>query len=118
MSRSDPQSERNVGSLFVAVSVSLLWLWTPLAAQSDADVHWAYRPLHRPAPPTVREVGWTRGPIDAFVLRGLEERGLQCISNLRDSYWNFRNNKDVRQYEFVNGQKQRSIQIFVIRMVV
>ncbi|MCK5942762.1 MAG: DUF1553 domain-containing protein [Planctomycetes bacterium] len=38
---------------------------------------WAYRPLSRPAPPAVEDERWVRSPIDAFVLAGLERRGLE-----------------------------------------
>lgn len=37
---------------------------------------WAYRPLKRPAVPTVKNTAWLRSPIDAFVLSRLEEKGL------------------------------------------
>jgi len=38
--------------------------------------HWAFRPIGDPAPPAVRDGGWCRNPIDAFVLAGLEAAGL------------------------------------------
>jgi len=37
---------------------------------------WSLRPLQRPASPVVRQKGWVRNPIDAFVLAKLEEKGL------------------------------------------
>lgn len=37
---------------------------------------WAFRPVARPAPPTVANAGWVRNPIDAFVLARLEQAGL------------------------------------------
>jgi hypothetical protein len=37
---------------------------------------WAIRPLERPRVPHVRRTSWIRTPIDAFVLEGLEDRGL------------------------------------------
>ncbi len=43
----------------------------------DASAWWAYRPLSRPAPPQVRDADWVRSPIDAFILAGLEARGLK-----------------------------------------
>jgi hypothetical protein len=46
------------------------------ASGSDSE-WWAYQPLRRPAPPAVRDQGWVRSPIDAFILAGLEERGLR-----------------------------------------
>jgi hypothetical protein len=38
---------------------------------------WSLRPLSRPALPAVRGVAWVRTPVDAFVLAGLEARGLR-----------------------------------------
>src|SRR3954451_9238631 len=38
--------------------------------------HWAFVPPARPSLPAVRERGWVRVPIDAFVLATLEENGL------------------------------------------
>src|SRR5579884_2283618 len=37
---------------------------------------WSLRPVTRPTPPPVRDRGWVRTPIDAFVLAKLEEHGL------------------------------------------
>jgi hypothetical protein len=39
--------------------------------------HWAFAPLKRPAPPTVKDVAWPRNPIDYFVLKRLEDKGLR-----------------------------------------
>jgi mono/diheme cytochrome c family protein len=38
--------------------------------------HWSYRPVRRPASPPVKSPAWTRNEIDAFVLSGLEARGI------------------------------------------
>jgi Protein of unknown function (DUF1553)/Protein of unknown function (DUF1549)/Planctomycete cytochrome C len=38
--------------------------------------HWAFEPIGRPAPPSVRNSSWTRNPIDRFVLAALEAKGL------------------------------------------
>jgi hypothetical protein len=38
---------------------------------------WSLRPLARPAPPPVKDAGWVRTPVDAFVLAALEARGLR-----------------------------------------
>jgi mono/diheme cytochrome c family protein len=37
---------------------------------------WSLRPLVRPAPPTVKDAGWVRTPVDAFVLAALEAKGM------------------------------------------
>ncbi len=47
------------------------WNWDQLRQN-----HWAFQPMARPAPPSVRNTGWPRGPVDAFILAGLEAAGL------------------------------------------
>src|SRR4051812_14035427 len=37
--------------------------------------HWAYQPVKKPMPPSVKQVDWIRNPIDAFVLHRLERKG-------------------------------------------
>ncbi len=44
---------------------------------AKARKHWAFQPLKRPAVPRVKDSGWVRNPIDAFVLRRLEAKGLK-----------------------------------------
>ena len=39
--------------------------------------HWAFIPPTRPAVPDVERADWARNPIDAFVMAGLEEFGLE-----------------------------------------
>ncbi|MFN0077299.1 MAG: PSD1 and planctomycete cytochrome C domain-containing protein [Prosthecobacter sp.] len=41
------------------------------------EKHWAFEPPQRATLPAVKTAGWVRNPIDAFVLAGLEEVGLQ-----------------------------------------
>jgi hypothetical protein len=48
---------------------------SPIAAY-ERD-HWAYRTLVRPSLPAVKDVAWSRGAIDRFILADLEERNLQ-----------------------------------------
>ena len=43
----------------------------PVRPVSD---HWAFQPARRPEVPAVRNAGWVRNPIDAFVLARLEQR--------------------------------------------
>jgi hypothetical protein len=38
--------------------------------------HWAFRPPTPPPPPQVRRSEWVKNPIDRFILRRLEEKGL------------------------------------------
>jgi hypothetical protein len=37
---------------------------------------WAFRAIRKPQPPAVRNLSWTRTPIDRFILAKLDERGL------------------------------------------
>jgi len=38
--------------------------------------HWAFQPVLQPVPPSVDGAGWCRTPVDRFILRELERRGL------------------------------------------
>jgi mono/diheme cytochrome c family protein len=49
------------------------------SSQSVAEVrrtHWAFGPVRKPRPPAVKKADWVKTPIDAFVLAGLEAKGL------------------------------------------
>src|SRR5947208_824046 len=52
-------------------------------AKYDAQIkpadreHWSFQPIKKPAVPIVRNAGWVRNPIDAFVLAKLEAQGWQ-----------------------------------------
>src|SRR5262249_25314716 len=43
----------------------------------SARKHWAFQPVRRPEVPSVKNTQWVRNPIDAFVLRRLEDQGWQ-----------------------------------------
>jgi hypothetical protein len=45
-------------------------------SSSAARDHWAWKPPVRPETPAVKDRGWVRNPIDAFVLAKLETAGL------------------------------------------
>jgi len=42
-----------------------------------ASKHWAYQPVQEQYPPQVKQQGWVRQPVDAFVLAKIEEKGLK-----------------------------------------
>ncbi len=63
--------------------------WSSAAAEGGAQQHaaagpdmsyWAYQPVKRPAVPAVKDAGWVKTPIDAFVLAKLEEKGLKPVA--------------------------------------
>jgi len=43
----------------------------------NSKLHWSFQPVRVPAVPAVRTKGWVRTPVDAFILAGLETKGLQ-----------------------------------------
>ena len=53
----------------------LLKRW--IAEGAAYEPHWAYITPQRPAIPVVKNKGWVRNPIDAFVLHTLEQQGIQ-----------------------------------------
>jgi hypothetical protein len=46
------------------------------AADRPESDWWSLRPVVRPAVPVVKQTSWPRTPIDAFVLRKLQEQGV------------------------------------------
>jgi hypothetical protein len=44
--------------------------------QGPRSSHWAFRPIRRPALPSVKNVAWVRNDIDRFVLARLEKEGI------------------------------------------
>ncbi len=50
--------------------------WPDDSAGKEPARHWAYVKPARPALPQVKNAGWVRNPIDAFVLARLEREGL------------------------------------------
>jgi hypothetical protein len=52
----------------------LLTKW--IAEGAEYEPHWAYIKLHRPKVPATQDAGWVRNPIDAFILKGLEDKGI------------------------------------------
>lgn len=42
----------------------------------DEKSHWAYQPVRAVAPPSVKDEGWVRSPLDNFILAKLEENSL------------------------------------------
>jgi hypothetical protein len=46
-------------------------------AANEPGAHWAFRPIRPPAMPATGHGAWVRNPIDNFVLRALEDEGLE-----------------------------------------
>lgn len=57
-----------------AVQKRALEQW--VAEGAAYEQHWAYLPPGRPELPAVKNTGWSRNPVDAFILARLEREGL------------------------------------------
>src|SRR4051794_34434939 len=57
-----------------AAQKELLRRWVEAGAEYQA--HWAYVPPRRAESPAVKQADWVRNPIDAFILAGLESKGI------------------------------------------
>ncbi len=47
----------------------------------EAKEHWSFRPIQHPSPPPVANSNWPRGPIDQFILAGLEAKNLHPVAD-------------------------------------
>jgi mono/diheme cytochrome c family protein len=54
--------------------IELIRRW--IAEGAEWQSHWAFRPPQPQQPPAVKNQEWVRNPIDAFILRPLEDAGL------------------------------------------
>ncbi len=43
----------------------------------EPQTHWSFQPIRSPVPPVTRNRSWVKSPIDAFILRKLEDEGLE-----------------------------------------
>src|SRR5205085_1033465 len=59
-----------IGGLILAAPGSVLGA-APIPPANPSE-HWAFQPVRLPAVPAVRDRGWVRTPIDAFLLARLE----------------------------------------------
>ncbi len=76
------------GGRLTDAQVALLERWVDMGAPMPGDgaklsgltdkarQHWAFLPVRKPAVPAVRDAGWVRNPVDAFILSKLEAKGL------------------------------------------
>ncbi len=68
-----------------AVQKDILKRW--IADGAPFEQHWAFTPPQRPEAPQVRQTGWIRSPIDAFILRQLETAGISPSPPAERSTW-------------------------------
>src|SRR5262249_3729104 len=72
-----PLSPEQIGLLRAWIDQGAKWSGGDLANKAKpASDHWSFRPPRRVTPPAVKDPGWVRNPIDAFVLGHLERQGM------------------------------------------
>jgi hypothetical protein len=74
--KGEPLSAREIGLLRAWIDQGLKWDETLLPAAVETPMHWAFRPVERPAVPRVQNSAWVRNPIDAFIAARHEAKGL------------------------------------------
>jgi hypothetical protein len=91
---SDDESTRMPpeGKPLTAAEVETIRKWIDQGAVWSK--HWAFRPLAQPALPETKNKSWGKNEIDAFVVEGLEEAGLEPspradkVALIRRAYYN------------------------------
>jgi mono/diheme cytochrome c family protein len=80
------------GKPLTPAEIAIITKWIDQGAEWSK--HWAYRPLKRPQVPEVKHKDWAKSEIDAFILEGLEDAGLdpspraEKIALVRRAYFN------------------------------
>ncbi len=75
--KGDRLTAEQVGLLRAWIDQGADWPETAAAKGKDPKDHWAFKTPTRPAPPTVKNKGWVRSPIDPFILARLEKEKLK-----------------------------------------
>ncbi|HEU0119142.1 MAG TPA: DUF1549 domain-containing protein [Bryobacteraceae bacterium] len=68
--------DANVAILAQWIQMGAPW-GSAVVSQAPQQKYWAFVPPKETAPPAVQNKSWVRSPIDAFILAGLEAKGLQ-----------------------------------------
>jgi len=48
---------------------------------AEGRKHWAYQPIGKPTPPTVKDAAWPKSDVDRYVLAALEAKNLQPVGD-------------------------------------
>jgi len=73
----EPLSKAEVALIRAWIDQGADWPDAPAANEARRSSHWSFQPVVRGPAPAVRNAGWVRNPIDAFVLEPLEEQGIE-----------------------------------------
>jgi len=72
--------DRQLADLTRWVKIGAPWpaATAPVAnAGRNRAQHWSFQPVAKVTPPKVKDAAWVRTPVDAFILAGLEAKGLR-----------------------------------------
>ena len=68
-----PLADTDIAILKSWIDAGAVWP-DELAGKDAKATHWAFQPVRQPATPDVRNAGWSRDPIDRFILARLEQK--------------------------------------------
>jgi mono/diheme cytochrome c family protein len=73
----DPLSDEQIGILRAWIDQGANWPETAVTKSKDWKKHWAFTAPTRPKVPQLKNAGWVRDPIDAFIVERLDKEKLQ-----------------------------------------
>ena len=76
----EPLSPEQVGLLRAWIDQGVVWPQNSVKKSKESasvNQHWSFQPVGQGLPPQVRNSRWLRNPIDAFVLKRLETKGIK-----------------------------------------
>jgi hypothetical protein len=74
--RGERLTDAQIGILRAWIDQGLAWDEALLPPPEVKSAHWAFRAVHRPEVPVVKNKNWVRNPIDAFLAAAHEAKGL------------------------------------------
>jgi hypothetical protein len=72
-----PLNPEQIGKLRAWIDEGLDWDHELLPTPIPVTDHWSFQPLARPDVPPVKQGSWVSTPVDNFILKRLEQQGLQ-----------------------------------------
>ncbi len=88
---STPRTLHTLRAIATLALLPLLWLVASRAAAATnapaPRAHWSFQPVRKPAVPAVKNAGWVKSPVDAFILAKLEERKWQPAPAASSAEW-------------------------------
>jgi hypothetical protein len=71
-------TDAEIAALERWIGMGAPWPQAPTGgAKANAGRHWSFQPIREPRVPAVKNAAWVKNPVDAFILAGLEAKGLK-----------------------------------------